>query len=101
MSRGELKVRFDSIEKRLGGIDARLDRMLPTDTFTLAIGHIHEEITKVDQDCRERNEDTENAVKELKENKQNSWMRWLQGLGIISTLAAAWLTAYLASKGMK
>lgn len=108
MSDGELKHRFDSIDKRFEGVDRRLDRMATTDMVTSEDNHTRDRIVEVDRDSRDRDAAIEKAATERSKQtdvrfersetgKQNTWSRTLQIAGIVVAIAAA----YIAAKGIK
>jgi hypothetical protein len=103
MSDGELRHRFDSIDKRFESVDKRLDRMATVDMVTTETSHTRDKITEVDRDSRERDEDMEKAnaerFKRTEERGQNTWVRILGVLGIAATLVAAAWAAYMSSRG--
>lgn len=101
MSDGELRHRFESIDKRFEGVDKRLDRMATVDMVTSETSHARDKIGEVDRDSRERDEDMEKAnadrFRRIEDGKQNAWGRVLQIAGI----AVAIVAAYIAAKGIK
>jgi hypothetical protein len=101
MSDGELRHRFDSIDKRFEGVDRRLDRMATVEAVSSEDTHTRERVAEVDRDSRERDADMERAnterFKRFEDGKQNTWGRTLQIAGIIVAIA----TAYIAAKGIK
>lgn len=103
MSNGELKTRFDGIDKRFESVDKRLDRMATAELVTSENTHTREKVDQVDRDSRERDDDIETATdarfKRIEERGQNVWMRVLGVLGIAATLIAAVWAAYLSSRG--
>ncbi len=103
MSNGELKHRFDSIDKRFESVDKRLDRMATTDMVTTEANHTRDKVAEVDRDSRERDDDIEKATdarfKRIEERGQNAWVRVLGVLGIAATLIAAAWAAYMSSRG--
>ena len=105
MSGGEIRERFRGIDKRLDGIDARLDRMLPTETFTMADRHTAERIAEVDRASRERDDDLERTTaqefKEIKERGQMTRGQLIAVLIGVATVAATVVGAYISAKGIK
>lgn len=103
MSDGELRHRFDSVDKRFEGVDKRLDRMATVDMVTSEDAHTRDRIAEVDRDSRERDDDIQKAsdtrFKRIEDRGQNAWVRVLGVLGIAATLAAAVWAAYLSSRG--
>jgi hypothetical protein len=108
MSDGELRHRFESIDKRFESVDKRLDRMATVDMVTSEAGHTRDKIEEVDRDSRERDKDMEKAASERstatderfrrnEAGKQNAWSRTLQIMGIVVAIVAA----YIAAKGIK
>lgn len=101
MSDGELRHRFDSIDKRFEGVDRRLDRMATVEAVTSEANHARERVAEVDRDSRERDANMATAsaeqFKQIKDGKQSTWGRTLQILGIVVAIAAA----YIAAKGIK
>jgi hypothetical protein len=105
MSDGELRHRFDSIDKRFSSVDGRLDRMATVDMVTSESNHAREKIDEVERDSRERDEGmaktTDARFKRVEESKQNAWVRVLQVAGIVATIVVGWWTVYVTSKGLK
>ena len=103
MSNGELRHRFDSIDKRFESVDKRLDRMATAETVASEANHARDKIAEVDRDSRERDDDIEKAIdgrlKRIEDRGQNAWVRVLGVLGIAATLVAAVWAAYLSSRG--
>jgi hypothetical protein len=108
MSDGELRHRFDSIDKRFSSVDGRLDRMATVDMVTSETSHARDRIAEVDRDSRDRDAAIEKAIAERAEQtdkrfernetgKQNTWSRTLQIAAIVVAFAAAYITA----KGIK
>lgn len=123
MSAGEIRSRFENVAQRFGDVDKRLDRMAPLDVVASENGHLRdqiaesrlytkEQIAKVDQASRERDEDLEKtamaavksvadastkAVDDLRKTKQTTWSWAAQVIGWGIALVAA----VIAAKGIK
>lgn len=103
VSRNEFKYRLNDLEKRLDGVDRRLDQKVPLDTWNLQNRHVAANMAELDRDSRERDDDIEKATdarfKRIEDRGQNAWIRVLGVLGIAATLIAAAWAAYMSSRG--
>jgi hypothetical protein len=92
-------------KERFEATDKRIDQKVPLDAWNLQNNHFAATLAEQDRDSRERDVAAATAsdvrFKKIEDGKANVWTRVLQVAAIVATLAAAWLTAYLASKGAK
>lgn len=105
VGRDEFKTWREDLKERLDGMDKRIDQKVPLDAWNLQNNHFAATLAEQDRDSRERDAAATKAndtrFKKIEDGKANVWTRILQAASIAATLAAAWLTAYLASKGAK
>ena len=105
VGREEFKNWREDLKERLDGMDKRIDQKVPLDAWNLQNNHFAATLAEQDRDSRERDAQAAKAndtrFKEIKDGKADARTRILQVAAIAATLAAAWLTAYLASKGAK
>lgn len=105
VGREEFKTWREDLKERLEGMDQRIDDKVPVSTWNLQNNHFAATLAEQDRDSRERDATAAAAndarFKEIKDSKTDARTRILQIAAIAATLAAAWLTAYLASKGAK
>lgn len=71
------------VERNIKRIDDALGTKVSADVWGNEVKHIHERID------------------DFETGKNNTWTRTLQVAAIVGGLVAAWLGAYLASKGIK
>lgn len=71
------------VQRNIKRIDGELKTKVSKDIWDSEVKHLHEHIDSIET------------------GKQNAWGRWLQVATIIGGLVAAWLGAYIASKGIK
>jgi len=99
------------ILERFNGIDKRLDRMVPLDSWNLQNSHVAANLTELDRDCRERAEAAEKAnverfaqvnkrFEQRDKRSEMSWTKILAVAGMAVTLIAAAIGAYATTKGI-
>ena len=105
MSDGELRHRFDSIDKRFESVDRRVDRMATVDMVTSETSHTRDRIAEVDRDSRERDDDIERATDaRFKRNEERNQMTRGQVITVlvaVATVLATIVGAYISTKGIK
>jgi len=99
------------ILERFNGIDKRLDRMVPLDSWNLQNSHVAANLAELDRDCRERAEASEKAnverfaqvnkrFEQRDKRSEMSWTKILAVAGMAVTLIAAAIGAYATTKGI-
>ncbi len=105
VGRDEFKTWREDLKDRLDGMDERIEQKVPLGAWNLQNNHFAATLAEQERDSRERDAAAATAsdarFKKIEDGKANVWTRVLQVSAIVATLAAAWLTAYLASKGAK
>lgn len=105
VGRDEFRTWREDLKDRLDGMDKRIDEKVSLDAWNRQNNHFAAGLAEQDKDSRERDAAaaaaSDTRFKKIEDGKANVWTRALQVAGIVATLAAAWLTAYLASKGAK